>query len=69
MSENYGLVRPLVFIIMRLLEPALRLVLIYAPFTAIVITMVTDPLLEWSRPRYLPNLRTDLRVVYATESA
>jgi hypothetical protein len=67
MSENYGLMRPLVFITLRLLEPVLRLVLIYAPFTAIALTMATDPLLEWSRPRYLPDLRTDLRVVYTTE--
>jgi hypothetical protein len=69
MSEDYGLLRPLVFITLRLIEPVLRLVFCFAPFPLFPMRWITAPMLEWSRPRYLPDLRTDLRVVYATASA
>lgn len=67
MSEDHGILRPLVFVVLRLLEPLARLVFVFAPMTTFLSTLAADPLVEWSRPRYPPSPWTDLRRAYLDE--
>jgi len=67
MSGDYGLTRALVFILLALLEPVMRLATVFAPGTTIVASLALEPLREWSRPPCLPEPWTDLRLCYLAE--
>lgn len=67
MSDDYGLLRAVVFVVLVCLEPPMRLLAAFAPHTMLALALATDDLLEWSRPPRLPEPRTDLRVAYRDE--
>jgi hypothetical protein len=66
-SDDYGLLRAVVFVFLACLEPPMRLVAVFAPHTMLALALATDDLLEWSRPPRLPEPWTDLRVAYRDE--